>query len=90
MKVCDFAVAEQITISSTKIKRIYKSTNSRLIKSQNIFKKENCYSASRSTEMVHSPISAANAPTAASIGANNAPTTPNVKGKDINSFPDLS
>jgi hypothetical protein len=45
---------------------------------------------SLSTLMVHSPTSAAMAPTAASTGANMAPTKPKDKGNDINSLPDLS
>lgn len=44
----------------------------------------------RSTEIVHSPIKAAIAPTAASMGEITAPTTPMVSGKTTKSFPFLS
>ena len=48
------------------------------------------YASSRSTAIVHSPISAAAAPIAAKTGNNTAPTTPIVSGKDIISLPVLS
>ena len=48
------------------------------------------YHTSLSTVSVHSPTSAARAPTAASTGANTSPTTPIVSGKLISSLPSLS
>jgi len=48
------------------------------------------YSLMRSTEMVHSPIRAATAPTAARTGRNTAPTTPMVSGNSMIVLPSLS